>query len=85
MVLPERLGLNNRRVVTKPTREAQTEFLRLEYTDPKTIIPDLYVRALGFDLFVEVAVTHFADDAKIQRLREHKIPAVETDSIQASA
>ncbi|RWM89508.1 MAG: hypothetical protein EOR84_23945 [Mesorhizobium sp.] len=30
-------------------------------------------------MFVEIAVTHFADDAKIQRLREHKIPAVEID------
>jgi hypothetical protein len=58
----------------KPAREVQTEFLRMEYTDPKKIIPDLYVRALGYDLFVEVAVTHFADSAKIQRLRVHKIP-----------
>nr|WP_280139541.1 competence protein CoiA family protein [Mesorhizobium sp. Root102] len=79
MALPERLGLDSRRVVSKPSLEVKTEFLRLEYNDPKTIIPDLYVRALGYDLFIEVAVTHFADDAKIQRLREHKIPAVEID------
>jgi hypothetical protein len=79
LLLPERLGLDNRRVVTKPSLEVDTEFLRLEYNDPKTVIPDLYVRALGYDLFVEVAVTHFADDAKIQRLRQHKIPAVEID------
>ncbi|WP_143748494.1 competence protein CoiA family protein [Mesorhizobium carmichaelinearum] len=79
MVLPGRPGLENKRVVTKPTREVQTQFLRMEYTDPKKIIPDLYVRALGYDLFVEVAVTHFADAAKIQRLREHNIPAVEID------
>ncbi len=79
LLLPARPGLDNKRVVTKPSIEVETEFLRLEYTDPKTIIPDLYVRALGYDLFVEVAVTHFTDDAKIQRLREHKIPAVEID------
>ncbi|MER8523364.1 hypothetical protein NKI56_28160 [Mesorhizobium sp. M0622] len=79
LLLPERLGLHNKHVVTKPSLEVDTEFLRLEYNDPKTIIPDLYVRAHGYDLFVEVAVTHFADDAKIRRLREHKIPAVEID------
>ncbi|MFK0693164.1 hypothetical protein ACFX5Q_34275 [Mesorhizobium sp. IMUNJ 23033] len=79
LILPERLGLDNKRLVMKPSLEVETEFLRLEYNDSKTIIPDLYVRALGYDLFVEVAVTHFADSAKIQRLREHKIPAVEID------
>lgn len=79
MMLPGRPGLENKRVVMKPAREVQTEFLRMEYTDPKKIIPDLYVRALGHDLFVEVAVTHFADAAKIQRLRKHNIPAVEID------
>ncbi|MER9133306.1 hypothetical protein [Mesorhizobium sp. M0768] len=79
LILPERLGLDNKRLVMKPSIEVETEFLRLEYNDSKTIIPDLYVRALGYDLFVEVAVTHFADSAKIQRLKEHKIPAVEID------
>lgn len=80
MRLPERPALDKRKqVVTKPGQEVGTEFLRLEYTDPKRIVPDLYVRALGYDLFVEVAVTHFSDDAKIQRLREHRIPAVEVD------
>ncbi|WP_136620907.1 MULTISPECIES: hypothetical protein [Mesorhizobium] len=79
MMLPGRAGLENKRVVMKPAREVKTEFLRMEYTDPKRIIPDLYVRALGHDLFVEVAVTHFADAAKIQRLKKHNIPAVEID------
>ncbi|EHK54469.1 hypothetical protein MAXJ12_24772 [Mesorhizobium alhagi CCNWXJ12-2] len=80
MLLPGRLSLDHRkRVVTKPSQEVQTEFLRLEYTDPKTIIPDLYVRALEYDLFVEVAVTHFSDEAKVRRLREHRTPAVEVD------
>lgn len=80
MLLPERAALDERKlVVRKPGQEVETEFLRLEYTDPKKIIPDLYVRALGYDLFVEVAVTHFSDEAKIQRLREHRIPAVEVD------
>ena len=80
MLLPERLALNERKqVVTKSGQEAATKFLRLEFTDPKKIIPDLYVRAFGYDLFVEVAVTHFSGDAKIQRLREHRIPAVEID------
>ncbi|MER9791671.1 hypothetical protein [Mesorhizobium sp. M0213] len=65
--------------MTKPSLEVDTEFLRLEYNDPKTIIPDLYVRAHSYDLFVEVAVTHFAHDAKIRRLREHKIHAAEID------
>lgn len=80
MLLPERPALDNRRqLMTKPSQEVETEFLRLEYTDPKKIIPDLYVRALGYDLFVEVAVTHFSDETKIQRLRDHRIPAVEVD------
>ena len=80
MLLPGRSALDERKqVVTKPGQKVATEFLRLEYADPKTIIPDLYVRALGYDLFVEVAVTHFCDEAKIQRLREHRIPAVEVD------
>lgn len=80
ILLPERPALDERKqVVTKPGQEVETEFLRLEYTDPKKIIPDLYVRALGYDLFVEVAVTHFSDEAKIRRLREHRIPAVEVD------
>jgi len=80
MLLPERPALDSRRqLMTKPSQEVETEFLRLEYTDPKKIIPDLYVRALGHDLFVEVAVTHFSDETKIQRLREHRIPAVEVD------
>lgn len=80
MLLPERLALNERkRVVTKAGQKVETKFLRLEYSDPKKVIPDLYVRALGYDLFVEVAVTHFSDEAKIQRLREHRIPAVEVD------
>lgn len=79
LYLPERRGLDKKRIVTKPGIEVATEFLRLQYTDPKTVVPDLYVRALGYDLFVEVAVTHFADDAKIERLREHKIPALEID------
>ncbi|MCB1469863.1 MAG: hypothetical protein KDK08_22565 [Rhizobiaceae bacterium] len=80
MLLPGRPALDKRKqVVTKPGQEVETEFLRLEYTDPKMIIPDLYVRALGYDLFVEVAVTHFSDDDKIRRLREHRTPAVEID------
>lgn len=83
MLLPERLSLDQRKqVTTKPGREVETEFRRLEYTDPKKIIPDLYIRVLGHDLFVEVAVTHFSDDIKIQRLREHHIPAVEVDLSQ---
>ncbi len=80
MGLPARLGLDKgKQIVTKPGQEVATAFLRVEYTDPKRIIPDLYVRALGYDLFVEVAVTHFCDDAKIQRFREHRTPAVEID------
>ncbi|MER8492536.1 hypothetical protein NKH53_30555 [Mesorhizobium australicum] len=80
MLLPERLGLDERKqVVMKPGQEVATEFLRLEYTDPKEIVPDLYVRALGYDLFVEVAVTHFCDGTKLQRLRDHRTPAVEID------
>ncbi|ESZ01866.1 competence protein CoiA family protein [Mesorhizobium sp. LNHC209A00] len=80
MLLPERLGLDERKqVVMKPGQEVATEFLRLEYTDPKEIVPDLYVRALGYDLFVEVAVTHFCGDTKLQHLRDHRTPAVEID------
>lgn len=80
MLLPERPALGKgKQVVTKPGQEVETEFLRLEYTDTKRIIPDLYIRALGYDLFVEVAVWHFSDDDKIRRLREHGIPAVEVD------
>jgi hypothetical protein len=80
LLLPERPALDERKqVVMKPSQEVETEFLRLEYTEPKKIIPDLYVRALGYDLFVEVAVTHFSADAKIQHLRERRIPAVEVD------
>lgn len=80
LILPARLSLDERKeVVTKPEQEVQASFLRVEYTDPKKIIPDLYVRVRGHDLFVEVAVTHFADEAKIQRLREHRVPAVEVD------
>ncbi len=80
VLLPERPTLDNRQqVMTKPSQEVETEFLRLEYTDPKKIIPDLYVRALGYDLFIEVAVTHFSGETKIQRLREHRIPAIEVD------
>jgi hypothetical protein len=84
LFLPERPTLNERKqVVTRQGQEVETEFLRLEYADPKKIIPDLYVRAMGYDLFVEVAVTHFSDDTKIQRLREHRIPAVEVDLSQS--
>ncbi|MER9973440.1 hypothetical protein [Mesorhizobium sp. M0085] len=79
MQLPERLGLDKGKVVMKPGQEVETELLRLEYSDPKKIIPDLYVRALSYDLFVEVAVTHASDDTKIQRLREHGTMAVEID------
>ncbi|RWD16089.1 MAG: hypothetical protein EOS75_30025 [Mesorhizobium sp.] len=79
ILLPERLGLDKGRVVMKPGQEVETELLRLEYSDPKKIIPDLYVRALTYDLFVEVAVTHVSDDTKIQRLREHGTMAVEID------
>lgn len=80
MLLPERLSIDKRkRVVMKPSVEVETEFLRIEYTDPKKIIPDLYVRALGYDLFVEVAVTHASDEVKIQRLRKHGIPAIEVN------
>ncbi|UCI23990.1 hypothetical protein [Mesorhizobium sp. B2-8-5] len=80
MLLPERVALDHKkRVVMKPPTEVKAEFHHMEYTDPKGIIPDLYVRALGYDLFVEVAVTHFSDSAKIQRLRQHQIPAVEID------
>ncbi|KAA3448060.1 hypothetical protein C7I87_24290 [Mesorhizobium sp. SARCC-RB16n] len=79
MLLPERLGLHKGSVVMKPGQEVETEFQRLEYTDPKKVIPDLYVRALGYDLFVEVAVTHASDGTKIQRLQEHGTMAVEID------
>lgn len=79
MHLPERLGLDKGKVVMKPGQEVETELLRLEYSDPKKIIPDLYLRALSYDLFVEVAVTHASDDTKIQRLREHGTMAVEID------
>nr|WP_320233853.1 competence protein CoiA family protein [Mesorhizobium sp. MSK_1335] len=79
MLLPERLGLAKGNVVMKPGQQVTTQFLRTEFTDPKTIIPDLYVRALGYDLFVEVAVTHASDEGKIQRLREHGVMAVEID------
>lgn len=75
LLLPERLGLHNKRVVTKPSQEVvDTEFLRLEYNGPKSIIPDLYVRAHGYNLFVEVAVIHFADDANMRRLRDTRFP-----------
>ncbi|MER8861579.1 MULTISPECIES: competence protein CoiA family protein [unclassified Mesorhizobium] len=79
LLLPKRLGLNKGSVVTKPGQQVTTQFLRIEFTDPKTVIPDLYVRALGYDLFVEVAVTHASDETKIQRLREHGVMAVEID------
>ncbi len=79
MLLPERLGLNKGNIVMKPGQEVTTQFLRIEFTDPKKIIPDLYVRALGYDLFVEVAVTHASDETKIRRLREHGTMAVEID------
>lgn len=79
LLLPKRLGLNKGNVVTKPGQQVTTQFLRIEFTDAKKVIPDLYVRALGYDLFVEVAVTHASDETKIQRLREHGVMAVEID------
>ncbi|WP_189644416.1 competence protein CoiA family protein [Mesorhizobium sp. M9A.F.Ca.ET.002.03.1.2] len=79
LLLPKRLGLDKGNVVMKPGQQVTTQFLRTEFTDPKKIIPDLYVQALDYDLFVEVAVTHASDETKIQRLREHGIMAVEID------
>ncbi|WP_181763166.1 competence protein CoiA family protein [Mesorhizobium sp. B2-4-13] len=79
LLLPKRLGLDKGNVVMKPGQQVTTQFLRIEFTDPKKIIPDLYIRALGYDLFVEVAVTHASDETKIQRLREHGVMAVEID------
>ncbi|MFD9901296.1 competence protein CoiA family protein [Mesorhizobium sp. NPDC059025] len=80
MFVPERIGLDEQKqVVTKPTQEIQTEFLRLEYTDLKKIVPDLYVRAFDRDLFIEVAVTHFCDAEKVQKLRMQQILALEID------
>ncbi|MCA0050632.1 competence protein CoiA [Mesorhizobium sp. B283B1A] len=79
LLLPKRLGLNKGNVVTKPGQQVTTQFLRIEFTDAKKVIPDLYVRALGYDLFVEVAVTHASDETKIERLREHGVMAVEID------
>ncbi|MDX8500236.1 competence protein CoiA family protein [Mesorhizobium sp. VK4C] len=79
LLLPKRLGLDKGNVVMRPGQQVMTQFLRTEFTDPKTIIPDLYVQALNYDLFVEVAVTHASDETKIQRLREHGTMAVEID------
>ncbi|WP_190234209.1 competence protein CoiA family protein [Mesorhizobium sp. M4A.F.Ca.ET.050.02.1.1] len=79
LLLPKRLGLDKGNVVMKPGQQVTTQFLRIEFTDPKKVIPDLYVRAPGYDLFVEVAVTHASDETSIQRLREHGVMAVEID------
>ncbi|PAQ08137.1 hypothetical protein CIT26_19445 [Mesorhizobium temperatum] len=80
LFLPERFALDKQqRVFTLPAQEVATEFLRMEYTDRERIIPDLYVRALGHEFFVEVAVTHFSDAEKVERLRKHGVPSIEID------
>ncbi|RWH69235.1 MAG: hypothetical protein EOQ86_31565 [Mesorhizobium sp.] len=80
LLLPERLALDKQqREFMLPAQEVATEFLRMEYTDRERIIPDLYVRALGHELFVEVAVTHFCEAVKVEHLRKHGIPAIEID------
>lgn len=43
------------------------------------IIPDLIGYINGRAIYIEVAVTHFVDEAKIKKLREHDVSTIELD------
>jgi hypothetical protein len=59
--------------------EINLDSARVEFTDPKQIVPDLYVTAKGRELFVEIAVTHPCDEEKVKRIRNHGVAAIEID------
>lgn len=50
-----------------------------EYRELKQFIPDVYLLRDGRKLLIEVAVTHFCDEAKISEIRTKGIAAVEID------
>lgn len=78
LFLPPRSGLDKSgQIVMRPGHEVATTCLRMEYAGPHRIVPDLHVSVLGCDLFVEIAVTHPCDEVKIQRIKEHGVPAIE--------
>ena len=44
------------------------------------VVPDVVVRtAAGYELFVEIAVTHYIDDAKLEKLEALGVPTLEMD------
>ena len=50
-----------------------------EEVDLGSVRPDVIVNGGGRELLVEIAVTHFCDPAKIAKLRERDLPAIEID------
>ncbi len=80
LVVPERVAsYGGERRVLSAAKEIKLTSARVEYTDPKQIVPDLYVTVQGRELFVEIAVTHPCGEEKIQRLHALGIAALEID------
>lgn len=68
-------------IIGTATRPATwVDFLEVEAEKPLGAIkPDIYAVLGGSILLVEVAVTHFVDDAKRQTIIQHQLPCVEVD------
>ena len=67
--------------VTKPlgrAREFTYDTVTIEMTMPN-MRPDVVVRRGEAELLVEVAVTHPCEEAKLTRIRERRLPAIEID------
>ncbi len=61
-----------------PERFVQLDEVEVEMS-VGSVIPDLIVTALGKELYVEIAYTHFVDEEKRRKLKELGIPTFEVD------
>lgn len=62
----------------RPDRYITIDEIKLE-SKTGDIIPDIIAEINGETILIEIAVTHFASENKIQKIKELKIPAIEID------
>jgi hypothetical protein len=63
---------------TIPYRFADITDVRVE-SRLENIVPDLIVTIDGIDVLIEIANTHFIDEAKLKKIRQNKWPTIEID------
>lgn len=72
-------GLDAEAVKIIPAKLVTLDSVEEEGRDYEGVIPDIVATHKGKLLFVEIAVTHFVDSTKLERLRRIGVPTLEID------